>query len=349
MTRMPISRRVLELQGYQPGEQRSGGDYLKLNTNENPYPPSPAVADAVARAASEGLQLYPAPLADELRARAAERYGLSPAQVLVGNGSDDILNLCVRATVDHGQAVAYTVPSYSLYRTLVLLAGGRPVEVAALPGTLPRSLGEQNAALYFLCSPNAPFGTPLAVDQISDLLLRTDALVIADEAYIDFGGDSALPLLAEHRNLIVSRSFSKSFSLAGARIGLAFGDPALLEQLAKVKDSYNVSRLSIAAGCAALEDYEWMQRNVARVCATRDRVTVALHQLGYEVAESAANFVWMRRAEADGRRLYEELRTRGILVRFFDVDGLREGVRVTIGTDATMDRFLTAVQGLELG
>ncbi|RMD83087.1 MAG: histidinol-phosphate transaminase [Candidatus Dadabacteria bacterium] len=344
MTRLPIHPRVLSARGYQPGEQPPDGGLIKLNTNENPYPPSPAVLEAIQQEARRHLERYPPPLADPLREAAAQRYGVRPEQVLVGNGSDELLAICLRAAVGEGDTVAFPSPTYSLYPTLATLAGAKVVAVPAAPGTVPEALQRAGARLIFVCSPNSPFGADVDPAAIDALAAATDALVVADEAYVDFGARSALALIARHPNLVVLRTFSKSFSLAGLRLGLAFARAELIEQLAKVKDSYNVSRLAIAAGVAALRDYAWMERNVARVCATRERVVEELRRIGYAVPPSRANFFWL--PVADGRRLYEALRSRGILVRYFDQPDLRGGVRVTVGTDEQMDAFLEALRRL---
>jgi histidinol-phosphate aminotransferase len=343
----PVSARIAALGGYQPGEQPTDRTLVKLNTNENPYPPSPQVEEAL-RAAAHELNRYPAPMADALRERAARRYGLHrPEQVLVGNGSDELLAICLRACAVEGSRVAYAVPTYSLYRTLAAIAGAVPVEIpAAVPGRayeLPRELFEVDADVKLVCNPNSPFGAPTRLKQIVELARCSRGLVVSDEAYVDFGGETALGAVAECANLIVLRSFSKSFSLAGLRLGLAFGDDGLIAELAKVKDSYNVSRLAIAAGVAALDDYAWMERNVERIVRTRTRVVAAVISAGYAVGESATNFFWMRCGARGGRDSYERLRAQGVLVRWFDAPGLRDGVRVTVGTDEEMDRFLAVL------
>jgi histidinol-phosphate aminotransferase len=345
---LPISPRIAALAGYVPGEQPTDPRIVKLNTNENPYPPSPRVAEAIG-AEAQRLNRYPSPMADALRAAAADLYGVAPEQVLAGNGSDELLMICVRACASEGDAIAYATPTYSLYRTLAAVAGARSVEIpfadiapaTALP--LPRELFDADAALVFVCNPNSPLGAPVALGEVSALCSRTRGLVVSDEAYVDFGGASALELLGRHRNLVVLRTLSKSFSLAGLRLGLAFGDAAVIAELAKVKDSYNVSRLAIAAGTAAIRDHAWMRANVARVVATRERVVAALGARGFGVVPSAANFFWMDCGAEGGRAVYERLRSRGVLVRFFDEDRLRGGVRISVGTDEEMDRLLAAL------
>lgn len=341
-----VAPRVAALQGYVPGEQPTGSDrVVKLNTNENPYPPSPSISEAVADAASR-LALYPAPMADPLREAAALRYGVRPEQVLVGNGSDELLAICLRACACDGGRVTYPVPTYSLYATLAAIEGAQTLEFPMEPGAaLPGEMLSCGAEVLFLCSPNSPYGTPIPPHEIALAARTMKGLVVADEAYVDFGAESALPLLDDHPNLLVMRTFSKSFSLAGMRLGLAFGDAGLISDLAKVKDSYNVSRLAIAGGVAALEDYECMQRSVAKVAATRDRVIAALGAAGYQIPQSRANFFWLECGGEGGAAVYSRLRACGILVRFFDTDVLRSGVRVTVGTDEEMDAFLAAMLG----
>jgi histidinol-phosphate aminotransferase len=347
-----VSRHVALLRGYTPGEQPNDSAIIKLNTNENPYPPSPRVCAALRAAADEDLQRYPAPSADALRHVAAQRYAVSPAQVLAGNGSDELLALCMRACVVAGSRVAYVTPTYSLYRTLAAIAAAEAVEVPAAQDmlsepsfVLPDGLYGADASVTFVCTPTSPFGLPAAMDEIEALCRRTPGIVVSDEAYVDFGGVSALELLPRHENLLVLRTFSKSFSLAGLRLGLAFGAEDLIAELAKVKDSYNVSRLAIAAGVAALDDFAWMRTNVARVVATRERTLAAVRALGCRASSSAANFFWMECPGEIGRSVYKRLRAAGILTRCFDEDGLRDGVRVTVGTDDEMDAFLAALGG----
>jgi histidinol-phosphate aminotransferase len=338
-----VSDRIALMRGYVPGEQPPPGKFVKLNTNENPYPPSPRVAEAVTRAAAGPLQLYPAPMADDLRTKAAERYGLRAEQVLVGNGSDEILAICLRACVGEGDSIAFTVPTYSLYRTLAAIAGARIRTHVWRGGPLPVELAARGPRVVFVCTPNSPTGLSVPVDEVARLATASDALVVADEAYVDFADASALAILDAHPNLLVVRTLSKSFSLAGVRLGLAFGDASLIAELAKVKDSYNVSRLDLAAGVAALDDYAWMEANVARIRTTRDRVVAELRRRKHLVTDSSANFFWLDCGDRGGRSVYERLRERGILVRHFDDEGLREGVRVTVGTDDEMDRLLVAL------
>jgi len=335
-----VSARVRAMSGYAPGEQPAGGKLIKLNTNENPYPCSPLVVDAIATEAHR-LHLYPSPMADLLRQRAAEVYGVRPTQVMAGNGSDELLAIVLRACTEPGDVAAWAVPTYSLYATLAETVGARVVEVEADGEVIPRALAAAAARVTFLCTPNSPTGRSIPLDAIAAFTRQAPGVVVVDEAYIDFGGRSALSILEDHPNMVVTRTFSKSFSLAGLRLGLLFGHEDLLDELAKVKDSYNVSRLAIAAGAAALEDREWMSSNVARVRATRVRVTAALRKAGFGVEDSAANFLWVDcSGKGGGKAVYDKLRAGGVLARYFSAGGLAQGIRVSIGTDDEMDRFL---------
>jgi histidinol-phosphate aminotransferase len=344
---------VGEMRGYVPGEQPKGGSrVIKLNTNENPYPPAPGVVAAVQAAATADLRLYPEPSAKPLREEAARRYGVRPEQVLAGNGSDELLTMLMRAIVGPDDIVVYPEPTYSLYDTLVTIQEGRALTIP-FPADfgLPPALFGAEGRLMMICNPNAPSGTLTPVATIAELAAGFDGVVVVDEAYVDFApaGSSALSLLATHPNVVVLRTFSKSFSLAGMRIGLAFGAPDLLAELGKVKDSYNLSRVAIAAGTAALVDLAWMERNVARIVATRARLAARLAELGYEVLPSATNFVLARRPGEDQAAVQAALRTRGILVRHFATERLRDALRISVGSDEEIDRLLAELVALRPG
>ncbi|MEO8602155.1 MAG: histidinol-phosphate transaminase [bacterium] len=338
---------VRAMAGYVPGEQPQGGGFIKLNTNENPYPPPPPVREAIAACASDDMRLYPDPMANALRDVAAARYDLPRDHIIAGNGSDDLLAIVMRACIDPGDRVVYPMPTYSLYDTLVDIAGATAVHLSwpedwRLPGDLVAAAGR----VTILCNPNAPSGTFVEVDALADLARALPGLLVVDEAYVDFAADSALRLVRQHHNLLVLRTLSKSFSLAGLRVGLGFAQPALIAELGKVKDSYNLSRVSIAAGAAALGDVDTMHAHVARVVATRARLIAGLRALGYSVPDSHANFVLARRLGVDQRPVYEALKARKILVRYFAVDGLRDALRITVGTDEEIDALLAALTAL---
>jgi histidinol-phosphate aminotransferase len=343
---------VQSLQGYVPGEQPQDRRYIKLNTNENPYPPSPHVIEAIKNATVADLRLYPDPVARDLRRKAAEVYGALPEQIIAGNGSDDLLSMLFRACVEAGEPrqVAYPVPTYSLYDTLAAIQGAEPVRVPfSTDFNLPIDLLlAANARLTIICNPNSPSGTAISVADIEKFASLADGLVVADEAYVDFAEESALSLLDSCPNVVVLRTFSKSFSLAGMRIGLGFASPAVIRELDKVKDSYNLDRLSLVAARAALEDLPWMQANVARVRAARGELVAGLAALGFHVLPSAANFVFAETAAVSGGELYRLLRERGILVRHFPGPALGAGVRITVGKPEE-NRALVDALGAILG
>jgi histidinol-phosphate aminotransferase len=346
---------VRSIEGYVPGEQPRDRRYIKLNTNESPYPPSPRVLEAIHAGVRDDLRLYPDPAATELRRAAAEVYGVSLDAILAGNGSDDLLTMLFRACTDavpfastYESRAAYPVPTYSLYDTLAAIQG---CEAAPVPFpedfTLPvEALLAKDARLTIVCNPNAPSGTFTPVAAIEDLVRHARGLVVVDEAYVDFAPATCLPLVGEHDNLIVLRTFSKSYSLAGMRVGLAFGPPALLREIYKVKDSYNMSRLAQLAAKAALEDRGVMEENVRKVRASREALTGALRALGYVVLPSEANFVLARRPGADLGSTYCALRAEGILVRYFDKPGLRDALRISVGLPEENEALLRALAKL---
>jgi histidinol-phosphate aminotransferase len=343
--------------GYVPGLQPKPGQRLvKLNTNENPYPPSPRVIDALRQGADDSLRLYPSPAGDALRARAAELYGLSPEQVLCGNGSDEILAILMRTFVGEREAIGFFRPSYSLYPVLAGIAGARTIpvplprpsrasEVDALPVPAP------DAKVFFLTTPNSPYGFGFPTEWIARLLERFPGIVVADEAYVDFASQSSLPLLSANPRLVVVRSLSKAYALAGMRIGLAFGHPAVIAEMDKVKDSYNLGRLAQTAGCEALADRAYLDLTRGRILATRARFAAGLSALGFSVLPSDANFVFaVPPAGLAALAVYEELLARGFLVRYFAAPELSDGLRISIGTENDMDVLLrTAKEILDAG
>jgi histidinol-phosphate aminotransferase len=338
---------IAAMSGYVPGEQPTDPRVVKLNTNENPYPPAPAVRAAIA-AACDRLRLYPDPTARALRERAAVLYGADPEGLVVGNGSDELLTLLVRAIVAPGEPVAYPVPTYSLYDTLVALQGGVPVHLPYPEDwSLPAELFAVEARLVLLCNPNAPSGTWAPPERIEELVKARRCVVVVDEAYADFARGNAMRLVGRHPNLVVLRTLSKSYSLAGLRVGLAATTPELAAQLQKAKDSYNVSTLAQAGALAALENQQTMLDHVARVCATRSRLERELGALGFAVVPSETNFVFARRPGEPAAPIAAELKERGILVRYFA--SLPDALRISIGTDQEIDRLLAALRDVLRG
>jgi histidinol-phosphate aminotransferase len=340
-------KNVVELEGYVPGEQPQEADVVKLNTNENPYPPSPRALAAIRRAATASLRLYPDPLAKRLRSLAAAVYGVTEENVIAGNGSDELLSILTRCFVGPDDRVIYPTPSYTLYDTLVRIQDGKTLTVPFPPDfALPESLQRENAVLTFVCNPNSPSGTLVPAAEIERLARAIAGILVVDEAYIDFAegeGASALPLVRRRPNVVVLRSFSKSFSLAGLRIGLAFGPPEIIAGMMKVKDSYNLNRLSLAGAAAALEDLPWMTRNAARIRKSRKKLTRGLEKLGLKVHPSQANFVLARKPGERLRWLHDELSRRRIFARYFDLPGLEDSLRITVGAPAEVATLLKAL------
>jgi len=338
---------IAGLAGYVPGEQPQDFEIIKLNTNENPYPPSPKVFAALRSAIRSSLRLYPEPLSDSLRSVAAGVYGVTPANIIAGNGSDELLAIALRCFVGPGDRVAFPVPTYSLYDTLVEIQDGVRLAVDYPEDfSLPATLNAQNAALTFLCNPNAPSGTMVTLLEIEKLARSVSGVLVVDEAYVDFAeseGSSALPLIHRLANLIVLRSFSKSFSLAGMRVGLAFASDEIIAGMMKVKDSYNLNRLSLVAASAALQDLPWMTGNARRIQRSRKRLTSGLKRIGYQVYSSHANFVLARKTGQNLKPVYEELKRHKILVRYFDMAGLQDCLRVTVGTPKEISALIEAM------
>jgi histidinol-phosphate aminotransferase len=335
---------------YTPGEQpRPGQRLIKLNTNENPYPPSPLVRAAIVKAARNSLRLYPAPRADELINTAARVYRISRAMILAGNGSDELLAMLFRAALTRGDKVAYALPTYSLYDTLAAVQEARVAAVPIDPGFVQplAALAAERAALTIVCNPNSPCGSLASATELDWLARELNGRLLAiDEAYVDFAVSNALPLLERHPNVIVLRSLSKSFSLAGMRVGLCFAQPAVIQQLVKVKDSYNLNRLAIVAGAAALADMKWMRRNVKRIKELRAVAEKRLRQIGFEVPPSQANFVLARIPEHDMSGVAAALRRKEILVRHFPHSPFRDALRISIGTPAEMAALFRALEVL---
>jgi histidinol-phosphate aminotransferase len=336
-----IRHNITSMAGYVPGEQPRDGEYIKLNTNENPYPPSPRVFEAIREALSgDRLRKYPEPLGDTFRAAAAKVLGVSPDQILIGNGSDDILTILTRAFVPEGGLVVSPTPSYLLYKTLANIQAAR---FRTVPFTADWQLADPwpiaDADLTFIANPNSPSGTFINPRAVSQLAERTIRPVVLDEAYADFAENSGLPY-AGSPNLVLTRTLSKSYALAGIRFGFAIANPEVIGELVKVKDSYNCDVLSLTAATAAIQDREYLAETRRKIIATRERLGDSLRRLGFDVTPSHANFVWARRSDRPVKALYESLKARKILVRYMNYPEYGDGLRVTVGTDAEIDALL---------
>jgi len=330
---------VERMAGYTPGEQPQDKRYVKLNTNECPYPASPKVFEAIRAAANPDLRLYPDPLATRLRAKLGEVYGFSPDEIIAGQGGDDILNLIIRGCVAQGEKVASLTPSYTLYDTLAELQEAEFVRVEKV-----EDLAGAGAKVSIVCNPNAPTGVWTEMSMLDALAPKLGGLLVIDEAYADFAEDTCLPLVRTRPNVIVVRTMSKSFSLAGMRLGYGVAPAPVIEQLFKVKESYNLDRISLAAAEAALDDVPHAQANVRRVIATRERLKGELHSMGLSFYPSRSNFVFFRVENA--LDVKQKLMDRGVLVRHFNTPELRDHIRVTVGSDEEIDRFLAELRDL---
>ena len=333
--------------GYVPGEQPQGGKFIKLNTNENPYPASPAVNRAIAGVLERGLVRYPDPTGLAFRRRAGEVLGVDPDWILCGNGSDDILTILTRSLVGSGECLRLPYPSYVLYKTLAQLQGATAEEVRFTPDwqlTDEFAQATKNLKLVFLPNPNSPSGTVLPPERILELAEQLPCPLLVDEAYADFAEQNCLSLVAKNQKIMVSRTLSKSYALAGLRFGFLVAQPQMIEQFVKVKDSYNVDALSIAGATAAIDDQTWLRENVAKVKATRQRLTAGMRQLGFASLDSQANFVWNPHPTIPLKPLYEHLKANQILVRYMDYAGWGDGLRISVGTDDQIDACLTVLK-----
>ncbi len=340
---------IRDMAGYTPGEQPRAGTFLKLNTNENPYPPSPRVFEALSAALTgDQLRKYPDPVGTHFRQTAGRVLGVDPDSILIGNGSDDILTILTRAFVPEVGRVVSLTPSYLLYRTLTNLQGARFTTVTFADGwKLPYPWPVKFADLTFLANPNSPSGTTVSLAEIDLLRANMDGPIVVDEAYADFAENNALEMVKRGaKNVIVTRSFSKSYSLAGIRFGFAVADRELVAHLYKVKDSYNCDALSLVAAAAALEDQDYFRTVRDRIVATRGRMERDLMDLGFVVCPSQANFVWCQRTDWPVKPIYEELKNRNILVRYMNYEGYGDGLRISVGTDEEIDRLLAELKAI---
>ena len=329
---------------YAPGEQPPPGKFIKLNTNENPYPPPPPVVRAIQEAAAGPLNRYPDPLANSFRRRAAEALGLpGPEWVLAGNGSDDLLTILVRAFVGEGQRLRLPYPSYILYRTLADIQGAGWEQVTFEDHwQLPQRFAdaEEDVRLALLPNPNSPSGTRVGPDQVASFADRLACPLIVDEAYVDFADVNCLDLVRRNERVMVTRTLSKSYALAGIRFGFLVAQPHVVRELIKIKDSYNCDAVSIAAATAAIGCQTWLTEVCARLNATRARLDAGLSELGFQVTPSSANFVWCTHPSASHQAIYEFLKARQILVRYMQFPDWGDGLRISVGTDEQIDACL---------
>jgi histidinol-phosphate aminotransferase len=355
---MPLVRpNILATAGYIPGEQPLDTTTIKLNTNENPYPPSPRVMEAIRTVTPEQLRRYPSPNARPFREAAAAVHGVSPDQIMAFNGGDELLACAIRACAGEQDNVAYLDPSYSLYPVLTEVQGSRKLSIPyASDGTnwtLPTDIETTNAAILLIVNPNAPTGHLNPIARLEQIARTFKGLLLIDEAYIDFAGEnaSALPLIRDLNlpNVLLLRTMSKGYSLAGLRFGYAIGPRDLLAQIEKVRDSYPVDALAQAAATAAIQDQAYAQSTWQRVIAERTRVSAALRDLGFILPESRSNFLLATippKPTLSARHIYETLKSRSILIRYWDLPRIADKIRITIGTPQQNDRLLTELKSL---
>ena len=334
------SNTIKNIAPYVPGEQPQDKKYIKLNTNENPYPPSPKVMEAIARETTKDVRLYPDPEAFGLKKALACNYDLEPNQIFVGNGSDEVLAFCFPAFFDREDTIAFPEVTYSFYPVYANLFH---IPFVTIPMeadfTIDTNRFPEGLKGILLANPNAPTSIALVLDQIEALLKRLpDTLVIVDEAYVDFGAQSAVGLIKDYDNLLIV-PFSKYRSLAGMRVGYAMGNASLIEGIERVKNSFNsytLDRIAQQAAIAAVEDREYYLDNSKRIIRTRERVSEALEKIGFQVLPSKANFLFVSHKVYAGKDLFLRLRQEGILVRHFQKPGIENWLRITIGTDEEM-------------
>lgn len=350
---IPFRTNVQQLVGYAPGEQPQETGWVKLNTNENPYPPSPKVVEAIQNAATGRLNVYPDPYAGSFRKAAARLFDVSPDWILPANGSDENLTILIRSFCDDDDEIAYPYPSYVLYETLAQI---QRCQVTRLQlnddfqwDASAASAVRTSAKIMFVPNPNSPTGNGWSADQLAGVIPDNGVLVL-DEAYGDFADEPHRGQLLHDprfaKRMIVTRTLSKSYSLAGLRFGFSIADPELTSGMQKVKDSYNCDAIAIAAATAAIEDQDWMLQNRDRIIATRNRLNRELTTLGFTVHPSQTNFLWTTHPSGQHRQIFEGLKARKFLVRFMQFDGPTQaidGLRITIGTDTEIDRFLEAI------
>lgn len=346
---LPIRECVRQTAGYVPGEQPQTDDYTKLNTNENPYPPPAAIFEGLQEELAK-VRLYPDPVSTKLRKAAAKVFGVSLENVLAGNGSDDILNIAIRTFVNPGETIAFLDLTYSLYKTLAKVHGASVVEIPTDERfELDRAIACPEAKLIFLASPNPPVGKHLNRDYLEETCANAAGVVVIDEAYVDFSEKNCLDLANQYDNVLITRTMSKSYSLAGMRVGFGIGSTALIEQMDKVRDSYNLDRVAQFLATAAFESHDYFEQIWQKVRHTRSRLITSLEKLDFSVFDSDSNFVLASPRWIEASQLYAGLKKRKVLVRYFNHPRITDYVRISIGTDEEIDRLLSAIEDCKLG
>ncbi|MFA5865288.1 MAG: histidinol-phosphate transaminase [Phycisphaerae bacterium] len=337
---------INKLDAYVPGEQPGPGEkIIKLNTNENPYPPAPEVLKLISHFPPDLLRKYSQPEATTFRRAAGKVFKIDPDMILAGNGSDELLSIIVRTFVDPGQFIAYPTPTYSLYPVLAKMQEARIVEVPFdADFNLPKGLEKTKAKVTFIANPNAPSGTFIDPAIIAAFAKKVKGVVVIDEAYVDFAQANCLDLVRKLPNVIVLRTLSKSYSLAGLRFGFALASKPLLGDMLKVKDSYNCDAVSIAVAAEAVKDQKYLKQNVEKIRQQRTWLTEQLRLIGFIVLGSQANFIWATIDKPSAKSIYLALKQSGILVRYFDKPGLKNGLRISIGRPEENQKLVAAIK-----
>ena len=336
---------IEKLAGYTPGFQPNAAKVVKINTNENPYPPSPKVMEAIHNVGPEVLNRYPNPVGQSFREASAKVNGVEPENIMCTNGGDDLLTICIRSFCDESRPLVYPGPTYTLYPVLADIQNCKTIEVAfGKNGELPSDkLVELNAGLVIVCNPNAPIGSFVDIEQIKKLAnrLKGKCPVLVDEAYADFAEDNCVRILSECENLIILRSMSKGYSLAGMRFGYAIANKEIITGMMKVKDSYNVDALAILAATEAMKDQGYFLENVAKIKSQRSRVTKELEKMGFIITPSHTNFIF---AQIDNAKdIYQKLIEKDIYIRYFPYEGIDNKLRISIGTAEENDKLIEAL------
>lgn len=332
--------------GYVPSEQpKPGTQIIKLNSNENPYPPSPVVMEVLRNFDGEWLRRYPNPFAEEFRQAASKALGVPSDWIIVGNGGDEILNIVIRACAELGRKVVYPIPTYVLYRTLTQMQSAEIIEIPYSEDyRLPlQELVAANGSVTFIASPNSPSGHVVPASELRELATQLSGVLVIDEAYVDFADENALGLVTEYENVIAIRTLSKGYSLAGLRLGFGVANPKLLSGLYKVKDSYNIDAIASTVGAAAITDQAYKDACVARVKASRTKLATDLKQLGFQIWDSQTNFLLVKPREGNAEQLSQKLKEQKILVRYFKQPRLDDKLRITVGTDEQNQALVEAL------
>ncbi len=339
---------IQAMQGYVPGFQPEDiASWIKLNTNENPYPPSPKVREAILAEMGDdaaSLRTYPSASSQRLREAASRLYGFDPSWIIMANGSDELLNNLIRACASEGEEVGYVHPSYSYYATLAEVQGARVRTFGLTDDFRIAGFPERyQGRVFFLTTPNAPLGFAFPLSYVEEIAGRCRGVLVIDEAYADFADANALDLVRKYENVVVTRTFSKSYALAGMRLGLAIARPEIIAALDKIRDHYNLDRLAQAACIASLDDQDYFRHSCSRIRETREWFSAGLRSIGYSLIPSQTNFVFASPPDRDGRRVYDALYERKILVRYFSDPLLCHGLRISIGTRQEMEQTLAAL------